>query len=251
MLTLDLNCDMGELKPGQEKNFDKTIMPYISSCNVACGFHSGHPALIEQTIRSALAHQVKVGAHPSYNDTKHFGRQSLDIDLTILLPELRYQISAIKGMVESLGGKLHHVKPHGALYNDMAVNTFLAEAFVQLVKEIDPSLKIYLLAQTPAVEMGEKHGMYMVNEGFADRRYQQICKLRSRQLEGAVLHTPQEVLQQVESFLEGTITLWNGETHPIQVDSICLHSDTEGAVTLSKRIYDFLIERHVQIASIE
>ena len=119
MKTIDLNCDMGELKDGQERNFDEEIMPFISSTNIACGFHSGSPVLIEKTIRSALKHGVKIGAHPSYNDRENFGRKSLKVAPSILISELRYQISALKGMVESLGGRLHHVKPHGALYNDL------------------------------------------------------------------------------------------------------------------------------------
>lgn len=249
MKKIDLNCDMGELAHGQEKNFDEEIMPYISSCNIACGFHSGSPSIIENTIKSALTHQVKIGAHPSYNDRENFGRVSLQVAPTRLMAELRYQICAVKGMLESYGQRLHHVKPHGALYNDMVANKALAEAVVQLIKTIDPTLKIFALAHSQVIDICKKNGMQYVHEGFADRRYQKINQLRSRSLEGAVLHQPQEVLAQIQSFLNGKVTLWNSETVDIKVQSICLHSDTAGAVDLSQKIYKFLKEKNVQIAA--
>lgn len=250
MPSIDLNCDMGELKSGQEKNYDAEIMPYISSCNIACGFHSGRPEIIERTMRAAIQHQVQIGAHPSYNDTVNFGRQSLDTPLEILMPELRYQISAIKGMVESLGARLNHIKPHGALYNDMAADRNLSDHFVTLVKEIDPQLKIFALAHSELVEACKAAGMTWISEGFADRRYQKINQLRSRQLEDSVLHDPAEVLQQIDGFLQGRVVVFGGSQETIMVQSICLHSDTKGAVQLSKIIHQHLKENAVNIAAI-
>ncbi|MEM9886429.1 MAG: 5-oxoprolinase subunit PxpA [Bacteroidota bacterium] len=238
--TIDLNCDMGELKEGQDRNYDAIIMPYISHCNIACGFHSGTPFLIEQTIKAAIKNHVKIGAHPSYNDRIHFGRRSLQVDQQILMAELRYQISALKGMVESFGARLHHVKAHGALYNDMLKDDQLAAAFVLLVKTIDPNLRILALAHSNVIDLCKKHDMQAIREGFADRSYQKRTQLRSRQLDNAVLHKQEAVLAQVQSFLEGKILLYDGEIASIQVDSICLHSDTKGAVNLSKSIYEYL-----------
>jgi len=251
MKSIDLNCDMGELKSDQEKNFDDQIMPYISSCNIACGFHSGSPELIEKTIKSALAHQVKIGAHPSYNDRENFGRKSLDVPIPKLMSELRYQICAVKGMVESFGQKLNHVKPHGALYNDMVANESLAEAVVQLIKEIDPNLKIFGLAHSHVMDICKKNGVQSVQEGFADRRYQKVNQLRSRSLEGAVLHETEEVLKQMELFTKGKVNTWEGEEQEIEVHSICLHSDTKGAVALSKSIYNFFVEKKIRIAAVD
>ncbi len=239
---MNLNCDMGELKAGQIKNFDAEIMPFISSCNIACGFHSGSPPIIQKTIQAALAHHVNIGAHPSYNDRSNFGRISIQIDLEVLMAELRYQISAVKGMVESLGGQLQHVKAHGALYNDMAKNWELADSFVRLVKAIDPNLKIMALAHSIVIECCKAHGMKSISEGFADRCYENRTQLRSRQFEDAVLHDPKLVLEQIGGFLRGKVKLFNGELAPIEVNSICLHSDTEEAVALSKVIYTYLNE---------
>ncbi len=250
MKTIDLNCDMGELKSRQEKNYDNEIMPYISSCNIACGFHSGSPQLIEKTILSAIANKVKIGAHPSYNDRENFGRVSLKVELQKLMAELRYQICAVKGMVESFGQTLNHVKPHGALYNDMVKDEDLANSFVKLVKEIDPKLKIFALAHSRVVEICKRHKMKPVSEGFADRKYQKLNQLRSRELEGAVLHKDNEVLKQVGRFLKGKVEFWGGTKENINIETLCLHSDTEGALELSKTIHHFLKENNVQIAAI-
>ncbi len=243
MQTIDLNCDMGELKLHQEKNFDEEIMPFISSCNIACGFHSGNPLLIQDTIKLAIKNKVNIGAHPSYNDRENFGRVSLKVESSKLLAELKYQIYAVKGMVENYGQRLKHVKPHGALYNDMVDNGELAEQVVQLIKSIDPNLKIMTLAHSQVIDICKKNNMQFIHEGFADRRYEKVNQLRSRQLEGAVLENPGEVLAQIANFMNGKVQLHNLEFRPIQVQSICLHSDTKGAVELSKMIHDFLKEK--------
>lgn len=248
MQTIDLNCDMGELKSSQIKNYDEEIMPCISSCNIACGFHSGSPSLIEKTIRLAIQHQVKIGAHPSYNDRENFGRVSMKIEIAKLLAELKYQICAVKGMVESYGEKLNHVKPHGALYNDMIEDRDLAVQVVRLVKSIDPTLKIVTLAHSQVINICRENKMEFIHEGFADRRYQRINQLRSRSLAGAVLENPKDVLQQIDNFIQGKVQLHNSEFCSLQVQSICLHSDTKGAVQLSKMIHDFLIEKKIRIA---
>lgn len=250
MQTLDLNCDMGELKAGQARNYDAAIMPFISSCNIACGFHSGDPLLMEETIRAALTHRVAIGAHPSYNDRANFGRKSLQVALPTLIAELRYQISALKGMVESLGGRLNHVKPHGALYNDMAKDENLADHFVRLVKSIDPKLKIFCLAHSLVIDCCKQQGMQAVSEGFADRRYQVVNALRSRKFEDAVIHEPSQVLAQIQNFLKGKVQLIDYTTADIHVETICLHSDTLGAVNLSKSIHQFLTKHHVRISAI-
>lgn len=249
MRKIDLNCDMGELKAGQTRNFDAEIMPYISSCNIACGFHSGSPQLMEQTIQYALTHQVKIGAHPSYNDRENFGRVSLQVEPAQLYAEVRYQISALKGMVESLGGKLHHVKAHGALYNDMNADPALAAGIVSVIQSIDPNLIILALAHSTVIEACKAAGMRYAQEGFTDRRYAELDQLKSRKYADAVLHEPAQVLSQIDGFLSGQVQLANGTISSIQVDSLCLHSDTQGAVKLCKLIHEHLTQHHVVIAA--
>ena len=249
MIAIDLNCDMGELKPSQNQNFDHKIMPFISSCNIACGFHSGNPTLIDQTIQLALEHKVKIGAHPSYNDPKYFGRKSLKINPQTLIADLKYQIYALKGIVEYYGERLNHVKAHGALYNDMLQNEYLAIRFVHLVKAIDPKLKILALAHSQVIEQCKRAGVPYIPEGFADRKYQQKTQLRNRQLKDAVLHDNKAILAQVGLFLEGKVQLHDSKLCQVQVNSICLHSDTKGAVALIQTIYNYLKNRHISICA--
>lgn len=249
MKSIDLNCDMGELMPGKSSNFDSEIMPFISSCNISCGFHSGNPKIIADTVKAAISQNVSIGAHPSYNDRENFGRKSLIVDFEILKAELTYQISAIKGMVESLDYTLSHVKPHGALYNDMVKDDDLCDLVVKVIKSIDPDLKIYVLAGSSAKEICKLNKMQFVNEGFADRRYDKVDQLRSRSLIGAVVHKKDEVLNQIDLFTKNKVKLYNGELYNLKVDSICLHSDTAGAIELSKNIFNHLRESDVNIAS--
>jgi len=239
---------MGELAPGQTENFDNEIMPYISSCNVACGFHSGDPVTIEKTIRSAVAHKVVIGAHPSYDDRAHFGRKSMHVALDILIPQLRYQIYAVKGITESFGMSLHHVKAHGALYNDMLNDDALAEAYVRLVKSIDKNIFIYALAHSNVTDICKANNVKYVHEVFADRKYESVNQLRSRKHEDAVIHDKSILLNQVKGFLTSELHLEQGVAS-IKAESICLHSDTAGAVQLSADIYSFLKENNVTIAA--
>ncbi len=240
---------MGELKKGQQRNFDLEIMPYISSCSIACGYHSGSPFIIERTIRAAIKLGVKIGAHPSYDDRANFGRISVNVPHPQLQAQLRYQISALKGMVESLGGRLHHVKPHGALYNDMLFDQPLAEMVVKLIKEIDPSLRIYTLAGSSVVEICRRYGISPVREAFADRRYQKANELRSRKLPASVLEETLQILDQVDQLCDGTVMLHGGQIVPVEADSICLHSDTKNAVSISKLIYQYLLRKGIEVAS--
>ncbi|MEM7037673.1 MAG: 5-oxoprolinase subunit PxpA [Bacteroidota bacterium] len=250
MKGIDLNCDMGELKPGQERNYDAEIMPFISSCNIACGFHSGSPALMTTTIRLALAQGVAIGAHPSYKDRPNFGRVSLNPPPETLKSEIIEQITLLKSFVEAEGGRLHHVKPHGALYNDLAHDPVRAKAFAEAVRGVDPSLKVYVLAGTPAADIFLHHGLQPVHEGFADRAYARPDQLQSRREPGAVLHDFAAIRHQIDGFLQGQIRTVSDEIDALTVESLCLHSDTPGAVELGRAIHAHLHQRHVRIAPI-
>lgn len=251
MKVIDLNCDMGELQPGQSENNDADIMPYVSSCNVAYGFYSSAgPLLLSRTIQAAMAAGVSIGAHPSYKDPENFGRVSVQVDREVLMKELRYQVMAVKNVAESMGGWLNHVKPHGALYHDIAQDAELAADFVQLMRQIDPELKIYLMAGTPAIEVCRAEGMTPVAEGFADRQYLRPDRLQSRAEPGAVLQDPDRIRAQVDDLCAGQVRTADGVLHPVEVASICLHSDTPGAVALAKLIHEHLEHKHVHIAAI-
>lgn len=249
MPKVDLNCDMGE-SYGKVFSYDEIIMPNISSCNIACGFHSGDPITIEKTINLALEHGVAIGAHPGFPDLQGFGRREMLMHPKDLEANVRYQVSALKGITEALGGKLHHVKPHGALYNAAAKSYEVAEAVLRGISSVDDSIWVFGLAQSKMEEKILEFGLPYQSEVFADRKYEDDLQLRSRLLEGAVLHDEQVVLQQIEHMvLNAQVETVSGALKPIKADSICLHSDTQGAADLSKAIHDFLISKGVEITA--
>jgi len=247
--SIDLNCDMGEYKNTPEENFDHLIMPYISSANVACGFHSGDPHTIHKTIKLAIKNQVKIGAHPSYNDRQHFGRKSLKTPIDQLQSELEYQISAIKGMTENLGQKLHHVKPHGALYHDLNQNHELAKMFVDLVKRIDSELTIYAMSLSPLIDLCKKSNLKYKAEAFADRKYQTPTTLVSREIPGSILETEELVLNQIDYIINNKVKSQNNEVIELYAHTICLHSDTSNAVDLAEKISLYLQSKNIKVSA--
>lgn len=249
MKKIDLNCDLGEFYGMYDERRDSKIMPFISSCNIACGFHSGDPVTISKTIQLAMENDVAVGAHPSYPDLQGFGRRIMNLSAEELEACVLYQVSALKGMTESLGGKLHHVKPHGALYNHAAKDEDVALGIAKAIVKVQRGMMIYAPPQSKLAEVAKDVGLEVKSEVFADRQYEDDLSLRSRSLDGAVLNEKKEVLKQLASFLDGIVHTYGGLDLPITAETICLHSDTEGAAELAKEIHDFLEKNEVEITS--
>lgn len=250
--TMDLNCDLGESYGKMTSQYDEIIMPYLSSCNIACGFHSGDPMTIERTIKMATDHGIAIGAHPSFPDLQGFGRRVMHIPQADLTAIIRYQIAALKGMTQALGGTLHHVKPHGALYNFAAKNEAAAQAIVDATKSIDEKLIVYGLPNSFLEKKTKEAGLGFAKEAFADRRYEHDGSLRARTHEGAVIEQEDEVLNQVRMIVkEKQVKTHDGKIIPLQADTICLHSDTEGAANLARQIYEMLTSNGIKIHPIK
>ncbi len=245
MIEIDINCDMGESHGNFKVGNDLEIFPYITSTNIACGMHAGDPYHIEKTINHALAHGVQIGAHPGYPDLQGFGRRVIPMKRDELRASIKYQVAALKGMVESVGGKLAYVKPHGALYNEMASNVSEAQTVVEGIKAIDSQLMVMGLAGSHVEEIVKAEGMTFVAEAFADRRYEADGKLRSRLLEEAVFDNAEDALQQVISIAKNghTQTLTGGKVH-IQAQSFCIHGDNPAAISILKAL-DISLEKEM------
>ena len=236
-ISIDLNCDMGESYGRFKVGNDAAIFPFISSCNIACGFHGGDPLTIEHTLKIAVDYDVRIGAHPSFPDLSGFGRRNMDLSESELIALLKYQIAALKGMAESCGGKLSYVKPHGALYNKAAKDTTVSHCIIQAVQAIDPSLQLMGLAGSQTQIEAKKAGINFIAEAFADRRYDANGQLRSRRLKGSVLHNVQEVVDQVLSIIKyQRVQSFEGHAVPMQAQSICVHGDTPNALELLKAL---------------
>lgn len=248
MRKIDLNCDLGEWRGDDGYETDQAIMPVLSSCNIACGGHIGNKSSMRKTVKLALAHGVEIGAHPSYPDRKSFGRRRMEIASRELEQTILDQILSLKTIVEEHGSRLHHVKPHGALYNTASIDRETADIIVKAIKRADPKLKVY---GQPAHELEKAalaSGLEFVAEVFADRRYEDNLQLRPRNLDGAVLHRTEEVLDQVgDMVLAEEVETYSGIRKPIRAQTICLHSDTKGSAGLARKIYDYLVQNDVEI----
>lgn len=233
-----LNCDMGEGYGPWTKGDDAAAMPLLDWANIACGGHAGDPDIMARTIDLAVAHGVKPGAHPGYPDRRGFGRVRLDMPVGSLVREVQAQIGGLSALATSAGTALHHVKPHGALYNAMMVDDELLIALAEGVAALDPAL-VFVLQATPDREAHaaalEHTGLALSFEAFADRRYAPDGRLQSRATAGAVISDADEMIAHVSDLLDGRVQTREGEL-AIRAETLCVHGDTPGAVALLGRI---------------
>jgi len=248
MKDIDLNCDLGEVLLSSGRNYDDALMPYLTSCNVATGAHAGDDETIKYVIGLAQSHQVEIGAHPAYPDKENFGRVSLDIALDKLGDSLRSQISNFMSLANSLDVKVHHIKPHGALYNDMVHDREKSELVISIVKEIDPSLQLYGLANSNIADLAQQEGIQFIHEVFGDRAYDTRTALRNRKLEGSILHEIDQIEEHISVMVhKDSIRLYNGEEKPSQAQTICVHSDTENSSRILAFISSYLKDNRIDV----
>ncbi len=232
-MRIDLNCDLGEGFGVYGLGDDAALLQHVSSANIACGFHAGDPNIMRRTVRLALENQVAIGAHPGLPDLAGFGRRNMSVNATETRDLVLYQIGALEAFVRAEGGRLRHVKPHGALYNMAATQQELALAIAQAVAEFDQKLVLVGLAGSSLIEAGRAMGLSTAQEAFADRTYQSDGTLTSRRAAGAVLHDADAVVQQCLSIVQrGEVATVSGGTIPLRADTICVHGDTPGAAVL-------------------
>lgn len=240
---IDLNCDMGEGFP-----FDATIMPFISSANIACGAHAGNYGTMQQTVALALKHGVAIGAHPGYADPENFGRKELNLKASDITSLVASQINLMQEVCSAAGAKLRHVKPHGALYNQAARDRSVADAISLAVQQTDPDLLLYGLAGSCSFESATAHGLRFAHEVFADRTYTPEGLLTPRSNPQAMVSSAAAAIEQVLSMiLEKKVTATNGEKIQIQADTICIHGDGEHAALFARQIHMTLVEKDITI----
>ncbi|OUQ87785.1 lactam utilization protein LamB [Brevibacillus brevis] len=250
MKTVDLNCDMGESFGAYHLGNDQEILSYITSANVACGFHAGDPATMKKTVQMALKAGVAIGAHPGFADLVGFGRRNMEISPEEAYDLVVYQIGALQGFVRAEGGVMHHVKPHGALYNMAATRPALAESIALAIYKVNPELVLYGLAGSELTRAGEKIGLITAHEVFADRTYQQDGTLTPRSQPNAMITDQHQSLQQVIRMVkEGLVLTQQDVDIPIQADSICIHGDSAHALEFAESIQQALVEAGIVISS--
>jgi len=251
MSRLDINCDLGEATGRYRMNEDMGILKWITSVNVACGLHAGDPHSIRRIIEASIQNGVMIGAHPGYPDSQGFGRRSMNLSLNEVYDIVLYQVAALHGMTRAMGGRLHHVKLHGALYNEAAERPELAEAVVRAIADVDDELTLYALSGSAIVHVGMEHGLVVAEEVFADRAYLPNGRLAPRELEGSVLISMEERMEQTSRLvLEQTVRTVDGSLLELAADTLCVHSDHADVIPFLMDLHKWAKRHDVEISAV-
>lgn len=243
-LVIDINCDVGE-GIGNEKD----LLPLISSCNIACGGHAGSYETMSEVLQLAKIHNVKVGVHPSYPDPENFGRISMDIGKETLLASIQEQIENFSAVLKEENMVLHHIKPHGALYNDIAKNNSLANIFLEAIAGYKSDVLLYVPYQSAIARIAVQHGFKIRFEAFADRNYNVDLSLVSRKLPTALIQKPEKVLVHlVRMVKEQKIRTPEGKEIGIEAQTYCIHGDTPKALEIINYLTEELPKNNIQIS---
>lgn len=248
--TIDLNCDMGESYGAWKMGADAQIMPFITSANIACGFHAGDPATIRKTVRLAVDHGVAIGAHPSLPDLMGFGRRVMQIKPQDMYDLIIYQAGAVQAFAQAAGAKLHHVKCHGALYNMSVDDLPLCEAMARAVKDLGGDVILYGLSNSPMLEVARTVGVRSAGEVFADRGYTDAGRLASRDDPRGMIEDEQQAVTQALRMIEsGEVVSLSGKSVRVAPQTLCLHGDQPGAVAFAKALRAAFAGRGIAVAA--
>jgi len=240
---IDLNADIGE-----GCDHDQILLTLVSSVNISCGAHAGDQESINAAIAGATREKVAIGAHPSWPDRENFGRLPMQMTTEELATTLQQQLSDLTSRVNAAGAQLQHVKPHGALYNQAAIDADLARALVDIVKDFDSSLTMVGLAGSKLQSATEDAGMLFLAEAFADRAYAADGTLLPRSDARAVLHDIQQAIGQcLDLVIRGFVTSVDGRRLPLKADTLCLHGDTPEAVQFARALHAAFDEHGISI----
>jgi UPF0271 protein len=248
MKTIDLNCDMGESYGAWKMGDDRGIMPFISSANVASGFHAGDPGTIHETVALAVEHGVAVGAHPSLPDLQGFGRRAMKVSAREVYDLVLYQAGAVEAFARAAGTKLHHVKIHGMLYNMAAKDAELSDAIARAVRDLGGGLILYGLSGSAMMSAAAQLGVRAVGEVFGDRSYQPDGTLTPRSEPGAMITDPAASVAQVLMMVEQRkVRALSGTEVPVDAGTLCLHGDQPGAVRFAKALRETFAARGIEV----
>ena len=251
MYKVDLNADLGESFGAYTIGMDSEVLRFITSANVACGFHAGDPVVMQKTVAMAAERGTAVGAHPGFPDLMGFGRRKMTISPAEAKAYIQYQVGALMAFTKANGLKLQHVKPHGAFYNMAAVDDKLAEAICQGIYAVDPDLIMLGLAGSAHIRAAKAVGLKVASEVFADRGYMDDGTLVPRSQPGAMIHDrEQAIARTVRMVKEGCVETITGKIIPIQADSICVHGDNPDAIGFVKDIRERLEQEGVTVTCI-
>ena len=250
MYRVDINCDLGESFGRFKLGEQEEILKYVTSANIACGFHSGDPTVMRETVKLAIDHGVMIGAHPGLPDLNGFGRRAMAITPQEGYDMVVYQIGALQGFLATFKEEMQHVKPHGALYNMAAKDRALAEAIAQAVYDVSPSLILFGLADSELTRAGEKIGLRTAHEFFADRTYQADGSLTSRSEPDAMItDRGQSAAQVIKAVKEGKVFTQQQTEVALRADTVCIHGDGEHALAFAQYLKETLENNEITITA--
>lgn len=248
MKTIDLNCDMGESYGTYVLGYDELAMPYVTSINVACGFHASDPDNMAKTVMLAHKHRIAIGAHPGFPDLVGFGRRMMALTPDEVKNAVIYQIGALDAFCRATGVAMQHVKAHGALYNMAEKDLSIATAIAAAIKDVNPALYMLCLANSQMVVAAKQQGVPFVEEAFADRAYTDEGTLVSRKVAGSVVHDITQVVTRVVRMVKDhSVISITGKEVPIEAQTICVHGDTPGAVDMVKALRKALDKENIKL----
>ena len=250
MPSVDLNADLAEGFGVWELGDDDAMLDLVTSANLACGFHAGNPVGLAATCRAAAKRGVRIGAQVGYFDLAGFGRRRIDVEPDELTADVIYQIGAMQALARAAGTALGYVKPHGALYNTIVSDRSQARAVAEAVQAVDPGLPVLGLSGSVFFEEAGRRGLRTVAEAFADRSYQPDGQLVPRRQPGAVLHDAERIAERVLAMVQtGTVTACDGTVIDVEVESVCVHGDSPGAVQIATAVRDRLVAAGVELTA--
>ena len=250
MPSVDLNADLGEGFGIWELGDDDAMLEIVTSANIACGFHAGDPVRLAGACQSAASCGVRVGAQVGYHDLAGFGRRYIDVQPAELTADVIYQIGALQALARTAGTTVGYVKPHGALYNTIVKDREQARAVAEAVHAVDPALPVLGLSGSVFFDEARRLGLRTVAEAFADRAYWADGQLVSRREKGAVLHDPNQIAERVATMVaSGRVTAADGSTIEVEVESVCVHGDSPGAVEIATAVRKRLLTEGVELAA--
>lgn len=252
MKSIDLNCDLGESFGAYTIGQDEAVIPLITSANIACGYHAGDALVMSKTVKLAVDAGIGIGAHPGFPDLVGFGRRKLDASPAEVKAYIQYQIGALAAFCKANGVQMHHVKPHGALYNMAGADEKLADAICEGIAGVDDKLILMGLSGSKMAASAEKKGLRFASEVFADRGYRDDGSLVPRKEPGAMVTDEDEAVRRViQMAKEGTVRSVTGKTVQISADSVCVHGDNAHALAFVEKIRKALTENGIVLSSLQ
>ena len=249
---VDLNSDIGESFGSYVLGLDEEVIKYVSSVNIACGWHAGDPLIMENTVREAVKNNVDIGAHPGYPDLLGFGRRNMDISAKEARAYMIYQLGALSGFAAANKIKIQHMKLHGAFYNTASINQELAEAIINGILDVDKDIILLALSGTYIARRAKEKGLRVAQEVFADRAYNSDLTLVNRKLPGSVIHDQDLAISRIKKMaLQGKVDTIDGQEIDIVADSICVHGDNPEAVNFVKHIRESLISEGIEVKALK